>query len=344
MLERLQALAIALEGVQEAIIFPHNDPDPDAMASAMGIRYLLAERFSIQSQIVYQGIIGRAENRALERYLEYPLTPLEENWQQRGLPLIMVDTQPGAGNNPIEEGKQVTAVFDHHPLLPETAAAKFSDVRAGLGATGTIVMQYLQAANLPIPAQVATALMYAIKTDTLCLTRGVTAEDTTAFLELQPFVDQVALLRVERAQVSIDYFRAFDQALGAAILYQDVLFANIGQMLYPDWAAEMADWLLRLETVRWVICTGVFGNALYLAIRTRSLEGGAGKLAQYIVGRRGVAGGHGTMAGGQMWLRDDAAELLVERVRQRALQRLNVSKDVQGLRLVNDNGRPSETL
>lgn len=339
MLERLQALAQVLKGVQEVVIFPHNDPDPDAMASAVGIRYLLAEQFSIQSHIVYQGIIGRAENRALERYLEHPMEPLAEDWRARGLPIVMVDTQPGAGNNPVEDGKQVIAVFDHHPLLPETAAARYSDVRAGIGATGTMVMQYLQAAGVPIPAQIATALMYAIKTDTLCLTRGVTAEDTAAFLELQPFVDQVALLRIERAQVSIDYFRAFDQALGAAVLYRDVLFANIGQMLYPDWAAEMADWLLRLETVRWVLCTGVFGDALYLAIRTRSLEGGAGKLAQYIVGRRGVAGGHGTMAGGQMWLRGDAAEVLVERVRQRSLQRLNVPQDVEGQKLVEGNHR-----
>jgi hypothetical protein len=86
-------------------------------------------------------------------------------------------------------------------------------------------------------------------------------------------------------------------------------------MLYPDWAAEMADWLLRLETVQWVVCTGTFRNALYLAIRTRSLEGGAGKLAQAIVGRRGV---------------------VVERVRQRALQRLNVPEETIGQRLVED--------
>lgn len=104
MLERLPALAIALEGIQEAIIFPHNDPDPDAMACAVAVRYLLAERFSIQSHIVYQGIIGRAENRALERYLEHPLTPLEENWQERDLPLIMVDTQRGRGTIRLRKG------------------------------------------------------------------------------------------------------------------------------------------------------------------------------------------------------------------------------------------------
>jgi hypothetical protein len=158
----------------------------------------------------------------------------------------------------------------------------------------------------------------------------------SAFLTLQPYVDQVALLRIERAQVSIDYFRAFDEALGAAILYRDVLFANIGPMLYPDWAAEMADWLLRLETVQWVICTGTFHNTLYLAIRTRSLEGGAGRLAQAIVGRRGVAGGHGTMAGGQMRLREDAPEALVKRVRQRTLHRLNVPEGTVGQRLVGE--------
>lgn len=334
--EQLKALAKVLDGTREVLIIPHNDPDPDAMASAVALRYLLSELFSIQSRIVYQGIIGRAENRALERYLEHPLEPLPENWADLNLPVLLVDTQPGAGNNPVEQGKMVAAVFDHHPLLPETAAARYADVRPGVGAAATILTQYLQAAELPIPSAIATALMYAIKTDTLCLTRGVDHTDITAFLDLQPYIDQVALLRVERTQVSIDYFRAFDETLGAAVLYRDVLFANIGQMLYSDWAAEMADWLLRLETVQWVVCTGTFRNMLYLAIRTRSLEGGAGKLAQLIVGRRGVAGGHGTMAGGQMWLRGDAAEVLVNRVRQRTLQRLNVPEDTVGQQLVNE--------
>jgi nanoRNase/pAp phosphatase (c-di-AMP/oligoRNAs hydrolase) len=70
---RLDALANVLENQTSLLILPHNDPDPDAIAAAVGLRYLLKEKFQVESRIAYQGYIGRAENKALVRYLEKPL-------------------------------------------------------------------------------------------------------------------------------------------------------------------------------------------------------------------------------------------------------------------------------
>ena len=52
----------ALQGVPRVVIMPHNDPDPDAVATAVGLQYLLEAHFDVETQIGYQGIIGRAEN------------------------------------------------------------------------------------------------------------------------------------------------------------------------------------------------------------------------------------------------------------------------------------------
>lgn len=65
---RLRQLFRAVEDTSTILILPHNDPDPDAIASAIALRHLLQERLNVESTIVYRGIVGRAENRAMVRY------------------------------------------------------------------------------------------------------------------------------------------------------------------------------------------------------------------------------------------------------------------------------------
>ena len=105
-------------------------------------------------------------------------------------------------------------------------------------------------------------------------------------------------------------------------------------MVYPDLAAEMADMLLRLEGSQWIICMGTFNNSLVLSVRTRNREGGAGRLAQGIVGKEGVAGGHGTMAGGHIVLAGRNPKSVAGRLTRRALQHLNIPPNTKGRRLV----------
>jgi nanoRNase/pAp phosphatase (c-di-AMP/oligoRNAs hydrolase) len=98
-------------------------------------------------------------------------------------------------------------------------------------------------------------------------------------------------------------------------------------MRYPDLAAEMADLLSRLQDARWVICLGTFRESLILAVRSRSLRHGAGKLARVMVGARGTAGGHGGYAGGQVPLGEVRPEELRDLLVGRALQFLEVPPD-----------------
>ncbi|MFN2305090.1 MAG: hypothetical protein ACK2TV_15275, partial [Anaerolineales bacterium] len=100
MKERLRGLIEALDGFPELLIIPHNDPDPDAIAAAVALRFLVREKLAIQARIGYRGIIGRSENKALVRYLEHPLEKLDPKELDRRMPIALVDTQPGVGNNP----------------------------------------------------------------------------------------------------------------------------------------------------------------------------------------------------------------------------------------------------
>jgi nanoRNase/pAp phosphatase (c-di-AMP/oligoRNAs hydrolase) len=139
---------------------------------------------------------------------------------------------------------------------------------------------------------------------------------------------------IERAQVPAEYFRSFDIALRAARVYHNVVIAYIGQMDYPDLAAEMADILLRLEGIRWAFCMGAFHGELVLSVRTRGRRGGAGRLAQNMVEGRGTAGGHGAMAGGHLPLAGEDPEQVATQLGQRALQLLKVEAGTSGKAII----------
>jgi nanoRNase/pAp phosphatase (c-di-AMP/oligoRNAs hydrolase) len=96
----------------------------------------------------------------------------------------------------------------------------------------------------------------------------------------------------------------------------------------------MADLLLRLEGTQWVLCMGVHQDNLILAARTRRPKGGAGQLVRAIVGDLGTAGGHGTMAGGQIPLRSRDPEQLVGELGEQALRYLKVAPEVQDRPLI----------
>ena len=184
------------------------------------------------------------------------------------------------------------------------------------------------------PLSLATALFYGIKIITMGLGRDTSPADAAAYSYLQPRIDVEALAKIEHAQIPADYFRSFDATLRAARMYDGLIIAYIAVLSYPDLAAEMADVLLRLEKAQHVICMGVYQGALILSVRTRSQEHTAGKLVQAIVAGEGSAGGHGTMAGGQIPLGDRCAEQEVLLLSQRALQHLGIPLEGAGEPLI----------
>jgi nanoRNase/pAp phosphatase (c-di-AMP/oligoRNAs hydrolase) len=332
--EHLERLLGAVGEADQVLILPHNNPDPDAIASAVALQHLLAEKLGVTGHIAYQGLIGRAENKALVRFLGQPLYPFTQSDLRRLVPVALVDVQPGAGSITLPPESSVDIVIDRHEWCQATADASYADVRPELGATSTILTGYLQAAGIEPASPLATALFYGIKTNTMGLARNTSPADAAAYVYLRPRIEVGALAQIERAQVPAVYFRSFDIALRAARVYDGLVISYLGVMSYPDLAAEMADVLLRLEESRWVICLGVHHDVLFVSVRARGLGGGAGQLVQAIVGKEGTAGGHRTMAGGQVSLRSRNAEQVVQEISQRALQTLQIPPDRAGEPLI----------
>jgi nanoRNase/pAp phosphatase (c-di-AMP/oligoRNAs hydrolase) len=318
---RLSRLRIVI-GSGPVLILTHDNPDPDALASGKAFATLLKSAWNITSRSLYGGTVQRAENHVM-------LNLLTPEWEHIdaliGLDqysaVTMVDTQPGAGNNCLPNTHTPDIVIDHHhPIRKKIGTVPYSDVQPDIGATVTLVDQYLEAAGIVPDSDLATAMFYALKTDTRGLSRGASSLDNAIYLKLLHQIDYMKLNQIEQAGLSQTYFRAFNRGLNAALLYTQSVVADLGTVLRPDLAAEMADLLIRLDEAQAVLCLGIYDQILHLSIRTKPLGQDAGLLVQRVIAPPGRAGGHGTMAGGQVPLAKQDINLLVNEIIRRFLK------------------------
>jgi len=293
----------ALERLNERrdlLIYMHDNPDPDALAAAMGLKVLVERETALRATLALGGIVGRAENRSMVDALQLPLAPVENLNPAAFDTLAIVDSQPGTGNNSLPQGRTVDIVIDHHPPRPESAHSPWCDIRPDLGATSTIVLQYLRERQVSFDARLATGLFYALRSETRDLGRESTDSERSAYLFLVPLVDHKLLFRISHPKVSREHFVALDRALRSAQVYGDLVAVNMGELSYPDLVAEVADLLLSFDRARFVLCCGRYANHAYLSLRTEASEGRAGTLMRQLIDAHGAAGGHGTMAGGRL--------------------------------------------
>lgn len=289
-------------------ILTHDNPDPDSLAAALGLKRLF-EHEGLGATIALGGIIGRAENRAMVRELKVDLVPIDKiDWAQHAA-IAMVDTQPGTGNNSLPQARGADIVIDHHPPRADLPPIPWLDIRTEMGATATIVHGYLRERGVPIDATLATAFLYAIKSETRDLGRESGPDERAAYLELSSIADFEKLYEIVNPKLPREHFAALDRALRSAMVWGELLAINLGQLSYPDLVAEVADLMLPYEKARWVLCVGQHANTVFLSVRTDITDATAGALIRRVVASNGAAGGHGMIAGGRMFaeVRDEAA-------------------------------------
>ena len=392
--KRLQQIVELLEGKNNLLVLMHNDPDPDAIASARAMEELLRVHAPATAVTLgHGGIIGRAENRTMAGLVMPHGVRIPQRTAAEDINIydgvMLVDTQPSAANHllwstefPREE---VLVAIDHHPPRRSQLRAKVHDVRPDVGASATILCEYLAVADVPIDAQLATALFYGIKSDTLGLSRHTSGLDIWAYSTLRHLTETELLNRIEHVQLPRTYFRSISDALANTTIYTvsaplavddegdegdeeeaeeegqdedqadsyrsdlqrfdldifalsrmlapdtsgsssspqgqsdeseeddddaeepddvtgDIAVSLLFDMPRPDMAAEVADLLMRMENVSWVVCLGIFQEIGVMSVRAADSNARAGRLVRVIAGRNGSAGGHNTIAGGRIHL------------------------------------------
>jgi nanoRNase/pAp phosphatase (c-di-AMP/oligoRNAs hydrolase) len=296
---KVAELLAVLPVSKKVLILPHDNPDPDSLASAAALRSLIEYKLGRPPVIGLSGIIGRSENRALVSVLAIPLVPLEQILPDFKGSVILVDTQPGRANNSLPHHLTPTAVIDHHPDWGYERPVPFMDLRENYGATSTILTEYLEEAEVPIDPRVATALFYGVSSETQHLGRETKPADIMACQFLYPYVNKRLLGEIEHPPLSREYFRLIGQAVHNTVLYGDAVVTLLDSVPYPDAVAEVADFLLRLEISQWSVCLAPYEDFLYISLRSKDPNATAGLLLASLL-PSGMAGGHGMIAGGKI--------------------------------------------
>ncbi|MFC1856132.1 bifunctional oligoribonuclease/PAP phosphatase NrnA [Thermodesulfobacteriota bacterium] len=308
----IQKFADFIKTKQKIIILLHNNPDPDAIGSALGMKALFRTISKSKVKIVFGGIIGRAENRELIRRLKVRMTNINDIDLKRHHNIVMVDTQPNIGNNSLPKGIWPKVIIDHHPLKKIALKSVCCDVRVDYGSTSSIVLEYLKEFDVKIDKKLATALYYGIQTDTDDLGRDRSKNDADAMTFLYPLISHVTLSNIRHPRIPKDYYVHFHEAVNNACVYNDVLISDLKNKCTPEMIAEMSDFFLRMMGIRWVLCFGTHGEGLYFSLRTTARSLRAGTAAIRIAKGVGLAGGHHKSAGGRIGINDKSDEEIEE--------------------------------
>jgi nanoRNase/pAp phosphatase (c-di-AMP/oligoRNAs hydrolase) len=286
-------------GAERVLILMQDDPDPDAIASALALKTLLG-RTKSSATIATFGMITRPENRAMARLLEIDVQQVKaralEEYDMRAL----VDAQPAFFEEALGE---VDLVIDHHPE-EAPVRARLRDVRPSYGATSTILTEYLRAADVKIRERLATALLYGIKSDTLHLERGTTRADMEAFAFLHPLANRNTLRRIERPDLPDAALDVLGRGLAGRRLVDGVMFVHLGAVAYPELIAQFADFLLQVEGAEWSVVSGRVNGELHVSVRNVGWVRAAGDVVRDAFSELGSAGGHRSMAKAVVRLRD----------------------------------------
>lgn len=320
----IEKILLDAKPYRKVLILTHNNPDPDTLASAAGIKMILSHTLKKRCTIAYHGIVGRAENRELIKVCNIDLHQSSKLNFSRYDYFIVVDTQPNAGNVYIPKDIVPNVVIDHHTFRPQTKLVPLYDVRPGTGSTSTIIAEYLRTLNIEPDVNVATALYYGMKTDTFGSGRTITQHDMDMMAFIFPNISTLKLQKIENPELPRYYFRTMKRAIEQAEIIESVVFCDLGEVRNPDLIAETSDFLLRLRDVKWSFVIGKIDNYAYFSLRCKSAKQIVGRIATRIVKGIGTGGGHMKSAGGQISLENVQYTEIVPEVKSRLLKRIGL--------------------
>jgi nanoRNase/pAp phosphatase (c-di-AMP/oligoRNAs hydrolase) len=288
------------EGTELNIVC-HNNPDPDCLASALGLGRMAAAADIDERYIYYSGDISHQQNRAFVNLLDLDLRTFEPGVVQDRPPdslLAFVDHSIPGVNNQVPEGTPVDIVIDHHPA--EDIDARFVDHREHIGAAATILTQYIRELDVDLDEALATALLFAIRRETLEFLRGVTPEEYDAAAYLHDHTDRTLLRQLSSPSVTGETLDAIATAITNRMVTRSVLISHAGRTTERDALPQAADYLAGLEGVDTAIVFGIIHESIHLSARSPDPRIHAGDLLSEAFEDVGSAGGHYDVAGGEI--------------------------------------------
>ncbi|MFB6151614.1 MAG: DHH family phosphoesterase [Haloarculaceae archaeon] len=272
-------------------ILVHRSPDPDSIASAAALKEIAQSR-DVEADIIYEGEIGHQENRAFVNLLGIELVSKTTVDLADYDTVALVDFAKGVE----PDVNEIDVLVDHYEPEEEGVEARFEDVRSNVSATSTILTKYVQELDLTLSQEVATALLYGIRAETLDFKRDTTPADLTAAAYLYPFADHDTLEQVESPSMSPETLDVLAEAIRNREVSGSHLVSNAGFIRDRDALAQAAQHLLNLEGITTTAVFAIADDTIYLAARSKDIRMNIGKVLDDAFGEMGEAKGHSTDA------------------------------------------------
>lgn len=322
--DRCDSLLAVLRNAESLAVVCHNNPDPDSISSALALAAIAESADVTDIDLYYGGEITHQQNRAMVNLLDIDLHLFAEEHLDSSDLIGFVDHAVPGQNNSVPAEYLPDIVIDHHPN--ENVQGTYVDHREQVGATASMLTEYLVELDIDIDVRLATALLFGIRRETLEFTRDATEAEYTNARHLHPYADVNLLRRLSDSLFTHETLDSIADAIRNRVVRGSYLVSNAGRTTERDTLPQAADYLLNLEGVSTTLVFGIIEETVHLSARTRDPRVHAGNLVVEAFDDIGSVGGHRAMAGGAIPLGlfgtlDDRDDALVELVDETLTER-----------------------
>ena len=257
------------------------------MASGLALRTLLRRTRTTAIIGTFQAVT-RPENLRMANLLDIRIELLSRRSLTEFPRIATVDVQPHYFGGLLN---RVDLVIDHHPARAGYSAA-FKDIRPDYGSTCTILTEHLRAVDANISERTATAMLYAIKSDTLFLSRHTDESDLDAFRFLYPLANAALVRKMEGSETNLERLACLSTAMQHSRVSGALYTSHLGEAAREDLITFVADFLLQVDEVSWSVVSGIVQQNVVISARNLGESGDAGRFVRRSFGDIGSAGGH----------------------------------------------------
>ena len=296
-LERFIEEMSGVEVPEQIAIFTHRSPDPDAMAAAMGMQWLLQKKFGLSSTIFQEGEVSHPQNKTMVNILGVQMVRAEDFDEEKFSKVIIVDATT---KNSIQKAD---VIIDHHrvSLDQETSCVHIEPV----GAASTLIYEYISGLELAFEEDqdqtIATALFLGIRSDTQELIGETTTDrDFKAFQELTQSINRKKLSGVLTYPLPV-YFFELERELGRQenMAVGHACFAGCVGIITPakrDSLPMLSEKMVRMDGVDTAIIFAIVGDHLEASVRSQNASLDVGSFCQSLFGKSFAGGKLGSGA------------------------------------------------
>lgn len=251
--------------------------DPDAVASAFALRFILQKQAGATVPIFYAGSIAHPQNRSiLNKYnLLASMQDLSHMKEDTQYSVILVDSNRKVDSRASRLAEcDIVGVIDHHrdsDIDPETCFMWIDDV----GSCSTLIAELAHTVldgGIVLPDNLRVLLSLGIYTDTKALVSG-SYRDREAYAWLTRNIDPSEVAQFVEYPLPESHFNHLREALSQMSRKNDKIIASCGVMSDADGddLSTIADYLIRMTGVTLVVVWAIIGSKVRVSARNRDL-------------------------------------------------------------------------